>query len=132
MTAVSQSPGSRSANAPHDLGRPVPCDHANQNPPSTLDDFRAPDVPGVLPSISPMLLAVILDSDFDFLPAHVEVSVRIAEVVANRNLSLWPWQSRPHKHQPQPRLLWRLRARVDKIQRGASTLDATSPAITSD
>ena len=90
MTAVSQSPGSRSANAPHNLGRPVPCDHAYDDPAATLDDFRTPDVPGVLPSISAMLFAVVLDSDFDVLPAHVEVNERIAEVVANRNLSLWP------------------------------------------
>jgi len=46
-----------------------------------------------LPAIGAMLLAVILDRDFDVLPTHVEVCNRVAEFIQDWDLSLRPRQA---------------------------------------
>ncbi|SPM30271.1 hypothetical protein MTAB308_3774 [Mycobacterium terramassiliense] len=46
-----------------------------------------------------MLLAVVLDRNFDVLPTHIEVSDDIAELVMNRNLGLRPRQTGLHENQ---------------------------------
>ncbi len=51
------------------------------------------DVPGVLSAVAAVLLAVILDRDFDVLPTHVEIADQVTELVMNPNLRLRPGKS---------------------------------------
>jgi hypothetical protein len=82
------STGQRRANTPYDLGRAVSGQDPYDDPSKSLKGFQSPNVPGVLPSVAAMLLAVILDGDFDVLPTHIEVRDCVAKLVAYRNLSL--------------------------------------------
>ena len=68
---------------------PVAGDHPDHDPASTLKHFQPPDIPGVLPQVSSMLLPVVLNRDFDLVPPHIEVSDHIAKLVADSNLGLW-------------------------------------------
>ena len=85
---AARSPGQCRTNTPNDLGGPVPCQHSDDDPSETLEHFQPPDVPAVLPTIAAVLLAVILNSYFDVLPAHVQICDCTAEFVEYRNLRL--------------------------------------------
>lgn len=55
-----------------------------------------------------MLLTVILNSDFDVLPAHIEICDRASKFVAHGNLCLRSRQARLYEHDPKPGLFRRL------------------------
>ena len=40
-----------------------------------------------------MLLAVVLDRDFNLLPTHIEITDPLAKLVDDGNLRLWPRQA---------------------------------------
>ena len=63
-------------------------DDADDNPTTTLWPSPVGGCPDVLPAIAPMLFAVVLDSYFDVLPAHVQIRYWTVEFVKNRNLRL--------------------------------------------
>ncbi len=88
MTAASRSTSTGSANPAKDVDGLISRDHPNQDPTSTFDLLKPSNIPGVLPPIAPVLLAVILNRDFDVFPAHIKVSNDIAEFVKNWNLCL--------------------------------------------
>ena len=88
---MSRSSGTSRAHSADDVARPVACDHSDDDPTQTLEHFQSPNVPGVLPAIAAVLITVILDRNFQFLPAHIEVSHRLTEVIGNRDLRVRWW-----------------------------------------
>ncbi|ORV13468.1 hypothetical protein AWB95_11590 [Mycobacterium celatum] len=63
-----------------------------------------------------MLDAVVLHADLELLVTHVEPRERIAKVVADHDLRLWPRQASIDQNQPRPGFLWRFSAAVHQVQ----------------
>lgn len=80
--------GQRLANTGNDPGGSIPRDHPDDYPAEMLQQFQPTDVPGVLPAIAAVLLAVIFDRYFDVFPAHVQIRNCVREFVEYRNLCL--------------------------------------------
>jgi hypothetical protein len=66
----------------------VPGDHPDDDPAKTFEMLQSPDVPGVLPPIASVLVAVVFDRDLHIFPAHIEICDQVAELVADRDLCL--------------------------------------------
>ena len=63
-----------------------------------------------------MLLAVVLDGQLQFLPSHVEVVLPAPSGLSTGICVCGRGKPGANQQQPQPRLLRRLRARVDEIE----------------
>jgi hypothetical protein len=86
-------------------------------------EFQPLDVVGVVVWVCPVLLAVVLDADFPFRPAHVDAAP------ADLDLGDGSRQSVAHQQQAQLGLLRRFRTIVGKIQRVAKSADAARTGI---
>ena len=76
-----------------------------------------------------MLLTVVLDRDLRVLPAHVEIRDRITELVAYGDLRLRSRQARLNQDDAQPRLLRRLRAGVEELDRLTGSRDPSASGV---
>jgi hypothetical protein len=51
-----------------------------------------------LPTIGAMLIAVVLDGDFDLFPTHVKVGEDLANLIEHWDLRARPWQACLDQH----------------------------------
>lgn len=56
--------------------------------------LKSPDVPGVLPPIASVMIAVVFDRDFRFFPTHIEMGDYVTAFVADKDLCLRTRQAR--------------------------------------
>ena len=77
---------------------------------------QSPNIPSVLSSVAAVLIAVVLDGDFEVFPSHVEIGDNVAELVTDGNLRLGSWKSRINQQQPKPRFLGRLRSGIHQVE----------------
>ena len=63
-------------------------DHPDDDPPFARDHLVTPDVPDVLRAVRSMLVAVVLHSDHQVFPTHVQIRYDVTEFVADCDLSL--------------------------------------------
>ena len=75
-----------------------------------------------------MLLAVVLDSNHELGPSHVDPSIATPRI-DDKNLSHWPRKARSYEQQSQTGLLWRFGATVSQIERGTQPAYAAHTGI---
>ena len=97
------------------------------NPTPLCDGFRAADVLVELPSVGSVVVALVLHSDLDVLPTHIEDRDDLPVFVIHGDLGLWRRESRADEKQSQPCLAGRLGACVDQGQGTTGTSDARRP-----
>jgi hypothetical protein len=68
-------------------------DDPDDDPAHPLEPFQPPNVFRVLPSVGPVLIAVIFDSHHCLVPTEVEVGEGEAVYAEHRYLCLWPGQA---------------------------------------
>ncbi len=100
----------------------------HDNPAEFGEVFEATNVPVALATINAVVGTFVLECDLQILVAHVEFGDQNAVFVVDRYLGLRSRETSPNNHQPQPCLLGRFRARVDKVERDTCS-DDPSPAL---
>ena len=63
--------------------------------PTEFSDVLVPPDVLVEPHTGPMMVAFVVGSHLDVLPANVENCYENPVFVVDRNLGLWPWKTRP-------------------------------------
>lgn len=76
-----------------------------------------------------MLITVVLGGHHVFLPAHVE-HANVAPAVDHRNLRRGDWQAGVDQQQPQPGLLGRRGAAINKGQHVTQPADTSGARVT--
>jgi hypothetical protein len=66
----------------------VPGDHPDDDPAKTFEPLQSPNVPGILPSIASVLVAVVFDRDLHIFPTYIEICDYVAELVTDGDLCL--------------------------------------------
>jgi len=84
--------------------RGVTGEHANDDPSEPLQILEPVNVFGVLHAVGAVMIPVVLDRDFDVLPAHVEVVGGPTVGTANGDLRTRPREPSLDEDQPQQRL----------------------------
>jgi hypothetical protein len=97
--------------------------------PTEFSDLLVPTDVLVESSAGPVMVALVVGSHLDVLPAHVENCNENAVFVVDRDLGLRSGKAGADEQQPQPCLAGRLRTSVNEVQRDACASDASAARV---
>ncbi len=73
----------------------------HQSPTQILDEVAPTNVAHILPPIRPVVVAVVLDTDQQLRPAHVQISDNRAVIAVHRDLRGRSWQPTSNEDEAQ-------------------------------